>query len=170
MIDRKDPVFRQQVLVSQIIVFAMSSGVLMFGLIVHFFIGPAEAEEPANPWFARGALLAGLFAVVAHRVLGSAVASGAAKVLPVEESAAQTRLFQAHQTGLIVSLALLEGAAFLCLVFYGFVDGDQTLLGMAILLWLAILVRLPFAWQVAGWIDQRMRTHRELTALRADSN
>lgn len=150
--------FQQQLTTMRIIVFALSMGLLTFGFVVNAFIGPADppADEGSKmlAWFG---LLLGLVALVVHRFVGSMVAGAAARNLPDDEHAAKRQLMLGHQSGLIVSVAILEGAAFCCLLFYGFIVGEPMLMAMAGLLFFAILIKFPFPDGVRAAIDDRYR-------------
>ena len=160
MNDEPNDAFKKQTLVMQVIVGAAAMGVLVFGMIVAVVLGPADTGEDAPRVVAQVALLAALAALVGHRIIGSVVASAPAKGATDGGAADPSRLVGAYQTGLIVSLAMLEGAAMLCLVVYGFLYGDQWLLAMAGLLLMAILVKFPFAWKVQNWIEQQSSAER----------
>lgn len=156
----------QQVLTMRIILVAMSMGLLVFGFIVNTVIGPADAaNDETSQALSYVGLCLGLGGLVLHRLVGSFVAGSAAKDLPVDESAARKQLLAGYQTGFIVSLALLEGPAFVCLVFYGFVVGERILIMMAGLLWMAMVIKFPFPDGVEAQIVQRLRTAEDRKAL-----
>lgn len=154
--------FDQQLLTMRLIIGALAMGLLVFGVVVNVVLGPADPpNDDALRMFVWGALCVGLVALVLNRVVGSMVAGGAAKHLPADEEAAKQQVIAGHQAGLIVSAAILEGAAFFCLIVYAFLAGDRMLVMMAGLLWMSILIKFPFANGVIAQVDNRLRLARE---------
>lgn len=150
----------------QMIVVSLAMGLLMFGAVVNFVFGPADPpEDEASRLMAWCVLAAGLAALVVHRVVGSMIAGQSAKDLSADDDEARRQLMVGHQTGLIISCAILEGAAFLCLIFYAFIVGEPVLLAMAGLLWMALVIKFPFATGVSAQIDHRLRRAREERSL-----
>lgn len=131
--------------VMQIITLAMAMGVLAFGVVAVLLIRPEVAAEPMIAYVA--------FALA----IPLAIASFIVPRLVVNSQPATVESFQ---TGLIVGLALVEGAAFLNLVAY-LIEGQVYSLGMAAILLALMLIRFPTTAGVSDWIEQRTRQQRE---------
>jgi len=132
--------------VMQIITLAMAMGVLMFGLTVLLVMRPEEADQ--EPF-------------IAYLGFGLAIPAAIASfVVPRIITNSQSPTTETYQTGLIIGLALLEGAAFLNIMAY-MIEGTIYSLGVAAVLLVLLLARFPTVVGVSDWIEQRTRRQRE---------
>jgi hypothetical protein len=178
-----DPDFRRcvgmMVQVMQIIVFALTLGVVFFGVTVVVARGvPAEAFRANGPllgWIAVG-FTAAILAVrpVALAVMTAAARKGKATNFGTGAHAASAppfirelqqrlpmvaRWIQAYQTRLIVGCALLEGAAFFNLVAC-FAEPWIGNLAVAGVLVSMLLLQFPTRDRVVDWVGQQIRQSR----------
>lgn len=133
----------------QIITVAMAKGVLLFGLVVYFAMRPdGVAPNPLLQYI--GYLLAVVTATLSF-------------VVPRVITNSQSPTPETYQTGLIIGLALLEGAAFFNVIAY-MIEGQPLSLGVAAILAVMILVRLPTIGGVEDWIESRRRQQSDREA------
>jgi hypothetical protein len=159
----------QQLMTMRIIAGALCIGVAVFAVIV-LALKPSEAEEP---FLAFLALLVSVACVVAAALLPRMVArSGrhvsadgpagqppAASRSDANQVELVTRAMAVHQTRLIVSLAILEGAAFFNLVAY-MIEGQLVSVAVAFVLWVLMLVQFPSRPRTEGWVADEVRNAR----------
>jgi hypothetical protein len=155
----------RQLATMRIIAGALCAGVLIFTGIV-LVLEQGAAEEPVLAFVAIlvsvGAVLA---AVWVPRMIGAparvapADAPAGERNSALPESDQTQRVSQAlarYQTRLIVSLAMLEGAAFLNLVAY-MVEGQMVNVAVALVLWLLMLLQFPSRARTENWIAGQLR-------------
>ena len=182
-LERAAAELKSVVMLMRIIVFALATGATMFLFIVITLTDPKElmavpaGSDPAL-WIPIGE---GVLALVLSRVVPALITrqmrarlvagqlefpADAARP-PLAEVGDAGKLAMIYQTQLIVSCALLEGAAFLCAIIAMVLHGGLPALGMAIVLVLAILVKFPSPLGVASWIarqTEQVETDRTLSA------
>jgi len=120
-------------------------------------VNPAPLRgQPAAP--NRGApletvgLVSGLAAIVVQGIAGRSIAAAGVKTALAADGDRVESLAGAYQTGLVVSLAINEGAAFLNLIAYMFSPNPWNL-AMAGLLILANATKFPTVNRVITWVD-----------------
>lgn len=151
----------KQINVLRIIIAAMAMGALVFGVVVNAVLPPAGGAEPEDGLMTKVGLVIGLIALLAHRTIAALVLAKGLGSLPADEEAARSRLMTAKTTSTIVACAMLEGALFLNLVVYGFLEGQPVSMAMAALQWLAIALRFPLPGSLETWMDAELRAARE---------
>lgn len=161
----------------QIIVGALCLGVLSF-LIVVLVIGSAKPQDQDSEPFltylavgmAVGAIVVSIF--LPSIILRSSPANTAnpvvddARLVGANGMASENigRFAQLYQTQLIIRCAILEGAAFFCLVGYMI---EQQMFGLvaAVVLLLVMLANFPTRSRVESWIDARLIEKEQLQQL-----
>lgn len=151
----------QQINTLRIIVGAMAMGLLVFGVVVNAAFGPAGGPDAANGPMTKIGLVVGLVALLSHRTVSSFVLAQGIRGLPPDEDAARSQLMAARIPSTIVACAIVEGAAFLNLIVYGFLDGQPVSMAMAAILWLAIMTKFPLPGTLENWMDRELRTARD---------
>lgn len=152
----------------QIIVAALVNGVVIFGVIVLIIGGePDENKSPLLTYIAVGYAICSLAgAAVIPRFIGTqrlrSVAHGeerpsaADTVSPPAEIEDLGSLLGVYQTRTIIRCAILEGAAFLCLVSYLIEHQLITVLAAAVLL-AAILISFPTLNGTQRWLANQQK-------------
>lgn len=150
----------------QIIVGALALGIINFLLIVVFVIRPQALGGPAGEtlltYLSLGvAAVAVAASFIVPMVLGgsmrnslpdsstasnTAAAKGDANILP---------LVQVYQTLLIIKCAILEGAAFFCLIAH-MIERQTITLAIAGVLLLVLLAQFPLRSRVEAWIESEL--------------
>jgi hypothetical protein len=159
----------------QIIVAALSAGVITFLAIV-FFIRPPDQSSFQAPgegvilmWvgLVLGLLLIGLRFVIPNVIERSALASATDRARYAMTTGDETSnggvelaLFSVFQTRTIVAGSLLEGAAFLNVTMY-LIEGHAISIFMAVVCIAGIVLAFPTASSVAAWMEPHLRTMRE---------
>jgi hypothetical protein len=149
------------VLVSQIISFALIGGVVMFAAIA-FLIGPNQpGGGPLVAYLAAG--FAGIALVLQAFVPALVVSANRNSYLnsqprqdPRDRAEAETRLMPLFQTKHIIRMALLEGAAFFCLVAY-LVSGLLWLYAIVAALVALMVVSLPTRSALDHWLEEQLQ-------------
>lgn len=157
----------------QIIVCAMAMGVIMFMAVVTFeFSQNANVAKPATPVVTYAAIavavgagaawliLPGLIAGRLHRSLagGRYPTSGLAANVPnAAELGDVAPLAAIYQTRTIISVALLEGAAFMAIVAF-MLERQHVAIGIALLFLLLILSHFPTLSRLEAAIDHDATT------------
>lgn len=167
----------QQVRTMQIIVLAMIVVPLIFAGVV-LAIGSQAPQEPAPirgevipkgdglVVIERLALLVGLVALVAQQWMGRFVTGQAIKNLTLRAMHEPERLGEAYLTGLVVSGAINEMAAFLNLIAY-MQSQSKLNLGMALVLIASTAIKWPWLDKVADWARDTAERLREEAAQRS---
>lgn len=151
--------------VSQIIVAAMVTGTLLFaGVVLTVFVDHEEVAE--NGVMSSVGLVLGLFALMAQSVVSKSAANAGVRGWMKRGGESLAALAPIHQVKTIIAAAICEGAAFVNLIFYGFLDPSPWLLAMAGLLILATATKFPTVGGVADWCRRQARSARENAALR----
>ncbi len=164
MSDESDPSVARHlgpsVRIVQIITFALLQGAFLFGCIALFLnSGDINGVPSLLTWVAVG--VSGLMVVnhfVVPRIIAGAMirnlaANGLAGKTLEEKATLVMGVFQSQH---IIGCAMLEGAAFLCLVVY-LVESTQYALGCAVLLLCIIAARFPTTSGVQFWVENRIR-------------
>ncbi|MEO2019784.1 MAG: hypothetical protein ABGZ53_36085 [Fuerstiella sp.] len=144
----------------KIITFAMVMSVLVFmGVALAINKGAIDGEPEIMSWIGIG--MAGLM-IVNHVVLPNVVAKAASNKVNAEEFRAADEatkfllVFPAFQTRHIVASAMLEGAAFMNLVFYMMTEYVGNIAAAAVLVVLLAL-RFPTVSAAEFWVQDRTR-------------
>jgi hypothetical protein len=159
----------QAVRTFQIIVGALTMGLLTFAAITYFLRAGKPPAAPAIPWFIplgfAGAGLVAARLIPASLDAGSCRAatqgwpeSGEPKAEQVEASRAS--LLMAYQTRTIIRCALLEGPGFFCLISY-MTGGDVSSLFLGLALAAAVASNFPTATRVEAWVETQLDRARE---------
>jgi hypothetical protein len=144
--------------VLQIIVAAMSAGVLMFALVTNLIHPWAQSTMDISMLPLLGAA-ASFFSIILSFVLPALAANSTPKISDDDSPAQQQKLVSnaagVFLTGRIIRLALLEGGCFLNLVVYLLEESRLSLIAVAIGLFLLIL-SFPTASAMRSWLDARV--------------
>jgi hypothetical protein len=142
----------------QIIVGALILGVANFAAIVVFMSRPGQAP-PANDrlltYLSAGCAVVSVLAsfIVPRLMAGPVRKSMASAEKP--DNASVRPLAQVFQTLLIVRCAILEGAAFFCLVAF-MLEHDMIALAAAGLVTLLLAAQFPTASRLEAWIENEL--------------
>lgn len=154
--------FDQQLRVMQIIAVALMMGVLMFlGVVLVMTQGDIFGQGNPGMLTMIAAGFAGLM-IVNHLVVPALVTKAQLNKLNSEESGpkdsdnTKDSLLAIYQTQLIITLALLEGAAFFNLISV-MIEHHVISLIAAILLLGLMAVRFPSRTKVSWWVQDRLR-------------
>jgi hypothetical protein len=156
--DNADP--RQLVKTMQIICVALMVAVVTFlGIVVYLRFG--KGMPPGNGMPMMSYMAAGMAAimivgrVIAPMVITTGMLKQAISLRPIEDIR-KLDLYGIYQTKMIVSQALLEGAAFFNLVAY-MTEGQSWSLGIVAVLLAVMAVGFPTFEKVDGWADDQLR-------------
>lgn len=162
----------------RIISAALISGVVVFLVVVVFVI---KKDPPQGlPLLTYVALAFGVLALVFAFIIPGFVGGSIKQALidgkrvelpaqfrPPEEVGIVGNLLFLFQTRLIISCALLEGAAFFNLIAH-MIERQQVSLAMVGLLLGAMIVRFPTQARLESWVTDEIRSIDELRSLRLD--
>ena len=150
----------------QIIAVALPLGVLMFfGVAVFIVYGGGNPRPAAANGLPMVSIMAGIFLAITGSL--SFVMPGIMTQAALKQIAAggepydATRLVVLKQTTMIVSMALLEGAAFFALVAF-IIEHQPAVLAVPALALTGMLMRFPTENSVRNWIEQQERRVLEL--------
>lgn len=155
-----------RVRIMQIIAFALICGVMGFFGIATWMQATNPPPPPPQPILTYVGFAAAAIMLVAHLIVPEIVASVGLKRIGQEKRAVASPspypplpgvtgpLVALYQTRLIVRFAMLEGAAFFCLIAYQ-IEGQWPILALVGVLVLAMLVRFPIISGVQAWIEQQ---------------
>lgn len=164
----------------QIIVGALSGGVLFFLAIVLLMVNRGALAGPVNdPLLTYVAAIFALVAFIAWAVLpgilagrmrqsivdGSTLHSSTMRVPNAKELGDVLPLTIAYQLRLILGCALLEGAAFFCLIAY-LIERQQASLIVAAVLLLLLFSQIPSVARVESWVEGELTAVNQLRAMR----
>lgn len=143
----------QTVLTTQIIALALMMGIVFFG-VVALFIG--MNKQPGDPAIAIIAAVFALFATVAAMFVPSRVAAGrtaqqAIGNIQSAETRERARLAVIYQTRMIITFALLEGAALFNLIAY-IIAVQWWSFAIACGLLVMMALSFPTRQRIDGWI------------------
>ncbi len=144
--------------VSQIIAGALVMGVVFFLAIVLVIIRGDLAGLPNAGILTTIATGFGVLMIVNHMILPSIVVRqmiGKAMEQTTSSDARIDRLGDAFRTQLIISIALLEGAAMFSLVTL-IVEKNVAAMGMSILLIILMIVRFPTQTKLLWWVQDKL--------------
>jgi hypothetical protein len=164
-----DDELRSAAFTSQIIVLALATGVIVFGVIAFFLSFQLDESDAGILVYAMAALAAA--AVLARMLAPALIAARARKAIAAgmwrpagqAQAIAETlrgRLAEVYLTKTIVGSALLEGAAFANLVAY-LLTGRTFSAAISALLLVGILLGFPTGDRVAAWVDGQQRLIEE---------
>lgn len=150
----------------RIIVGALALGILNFLLVDVFVLQPqAQASVAAQPILTYFAVGAAALAVVASFIVPIVLAGPLRRSLPDLSTASKTAgaigdvsvmpLAQVYQTALIIRCAIIEGAAFFCLIAHVIERQTITLAAAGVLL-LVLLTQFPTRSRVEAWIESEL--------------
>ena len=152
--DEQFQIVRPKLVILQIIVAAMSVGVLVFALVTNFVTPWVESTMDISMLPLLGAA-ASFFSIILAFVLPALAANSVPKNSDDEPS--DQRLPAAanvFMTGRIIRVAILESGCFLNLVVYVLEKSRLSLIAVAILLFL-LLLSFPTAFAMRRWIEAR---------------
>jgi hypothetical protein len=140
-----------QARVLQIIVFAMVSGVVIFG---GFLIVTGSLQKPPEGTLLSYAAVGFSFvALVLHVVIPAAIERAAIANQPV--GSGPEALLGVYFTRTIIAAALLEGAAFLTLVAV-MIEHQPWILGATAVLIVLMLLQFPSRTRMEHWLESRL--------------
>jgi len=150
----------------QIIVGALAVGIINFLLVVVFVIRPQAQGAPAGELLLTylavgGAVVAVIVSLIVPIVLAGSMrktmpdSSVDSKTASAKENAIILPLVQVYQTLLIIKCAILEGAAFFCLVTH-MIERQTITLATAGVLLLVLLAQFPMRSRVEAWIESEL--------------
>lgn len=151
---------RQMVWTMQVICGGLMMGVMTFlGIAVFLHIEKGAQPAPATPIVAYMAAGMAALTIIVRLVISSPVVKSGIKqitaIRPVNDIQ-KLDLYGVYQTKMIVSCALLEGAAFFNLVAF-IIDGQLWTLGIVAVLLALMVVGFPTFERVDGWADDQLR-------------
>ena len=152
----------------QIIASALIAGVLMFGgvaSVIVFGQAPAAQQGPngANVLVYLSSAMAAMQVVLSFVVPNLVSASGVKGIAKMAQDGTSTgpkelmgRLMGVAQTRMIIAMALLEGAAFFCLI--SFISTKSTTPPAVVsVLVMVMTVHFPTKLRVANWLEDQQR-------------
>lgn len=143
---------------TQIVAGALVMGVLVFmGVVLVLIQGNVQGADKAGmlTWISGG--FAGLM-IMNHLLVPGIVVRQMVVAMQRESLTPEARIDRLggmFRTQLIITLALLEGAAMFCLVTV-IVEKNVVSLGMAVLLIILMAVRFPGPSRLAWWVQERL--------------
>lgn len=140
----------------QIIVGVLALGVLNFLAVVLFITGTSQDQPKTEPFLsyigAAGAALVIVVSMLVPRLMGAS----ARRSFSAEAKSTSVRpLASAYQTLLIIRCALLEGAAFFCLVAHLLERQPIALVAAGVLL-LVLVANFPTASRLEAWVETEL--------------
>lgn len=156
----------------RIIVFAQIVGVLLFTGFVFFMLAPgedaapgADAADNALPLMTVMAMGFLFMAATARFVLIPVLTVAqrrqfAARAENLSPDERKTALLPMYQTLTIISVAILEGAAFFAAIAY-MLEGHPLTLVCVLILVTGILLHFPSRGRVESWVDGQLRRAEE---------
>jgi hypothetical protein len=152
----------------QIIVGALAFGVVNFLVVALWIVLSGNDPPVVPPSLTYVAIGAAVIAVVASFVVPSIIAGPLKRQMATDESASSlpvvTRHAAVYQTMLIIRCAILEGAAFFCLVSY-LVEHHIAGPVAATLLLLVIVAQIPTHSRLESWIEYALVESNQLGQL-----
>lgn len=152
----------QRIRIMQIIVAAMAMGIVSFMGIALFIRLAQQQPGPGLPHITYIALGYFPIALLLQAILPNMMSRRPQTPERLDELARNSdaahrgagSLCVRYQTMLIISLAIIEGAAFLALIAY-IIDGNMLTLFVAAILLGVMLAKFPSAARVERWIDEQ---------------
>jgi hypothetical protein len=148
----------QRVRVLQIVSLALMQGILIFGAIVIWMnLENKPADKPVMVWIG---LVIAVMAVVVRTIVGSFLRTGSRNAIDrtvwdeLSPQKQDAQLIGSMQAGQIIEFAILEGAAFVNLVFYLLEKQTISLFVVGGLLGL-MAVAFPTGAKVDQWVDSQ---------------
>lgn len=148
--------------VMQIITGALMMGLIMFGVIANVLVFGGEGLKDKPPLECIVPLMAVGFAVliiINHFIVPETVINTSINTLKGQvelNEITKGHFFPIFQVGLIIRLALLEGAGFFNLVAF-IIDKQWWSLAVVALLLALMAIRFPTMGQVDAWAEDRLR-------------
>ncbi len=173
----QEELISQTVRTSQIIAFALISGVLIFAFVI-VLTGLANDEPPETPLVSIVGFVFAAVSVLVAPIVSKAIAAMMRRTA-LSGKQTRSRQFQEQQkkfgsfglivgsylTKQIVRRALLEGAAFMNLIAY-IIDAQSLNLALAIFLALAMLFDFPSRDRLERYVREQMNVIEQLKTLR----
>ena len=154
----------------QIIASALIAGVLMFGGVASFLVfGNAQAAQPgagpngSNLLIYLSSAMAAMQVVLSIVVPNLVSASGVKDVAKMAQDGTSTgpkeligRLMGVAQTRMIIAMALVEGAAFFCLISF---ISTKSIIPAAVVagLLMVMAIHFPTKMKLANWLEDQQR-------------
>lgn len=153
-------VFKKRMITLQIIHLALLLGVAVFGVVV--LVLPASDRAPGNLMFSYVAVASAAGSLVMSGVVSAMMARGLVQQKLSATPVGKKRrlgeflvpLCEVYTTRNIVRMAILEGAAFFCLVAYQ-IEHQWWTVAVAAVLWLWMLVSFPTLGRVEQWCREQ---------------
>jgi hypothetical protein len=153
---------RQALRAMQIIVASLAFGVVSFFVVVLFIVPPAGGNRPANNLFLTylgvGVAIVGL---AVWFFLPNLIARQARKSVLAGDA---RRIVGNYQTQLIIGCALLEGFAFMNLVFY-MIEHQPVSLVVAVVFLVILLAQIPTLNRLERWVESELTAIDQLRQL-----
>lgn len=156
----------KRVLTMRIIVATLLAGIVGFAVLAVAFRMLGNVQAPPGNMVPM-LLVVGLAFTVANAVTylivpGKIIKSALRRLVASEPAKAEAvqfaiKLCEVYQTQLIVGAALLEGTAFLWLMFF-MLSGEWFMLGFVVAAVVLLGLRFPSADQLARWLDQQQES------------
>ena len=145
----------------QIIAFAMIVGVAGFAVVcLAVTWAKPPSAQPLFSYIATGvaALLFVMRFVVPGVVTRTQIQQSLTpeKLSRIDDDEKRRFLYGAYQAGLTIEYAMLEGAAFFCLVAY-MIEASQIPLAAAGVLWVSMLLTFPTKARVDDWVQDQFQ-------------
>jgi hypothetical protein len=157
----------------QIIVGALAIGIINFlGVIFALDLDLSAQGVPASPpWLSYAAVGGSVVAVILSLIVPVFFSKQAEQSLATPnaaelDSTAVRKAAQIYQAQLMVRCALVEGAAFFCLVAY-MLERQTASVITAVVLLVVILLHIPSSSRIEAWIEQRLFEANQLRQLRS---
>ncbi|TWT46451.1 hypothetical protein Pla111_15470 [Botrimarina hoheduenensis] len=148
----------------QVIVLGLAASPTLFAFITLFLkLNPLGAD--AQSMLVTIALVVGLVGMIFQQILGDLVRNASVRSLGAVAIDEPAKLAGSYVSGLLVSCALCEGAAFINLIAFMITRAPLTL-AMGLLLVLASALKFPTIGRVAAWARGEARRLAEIAALR----
>jgi hypothetical protein len=150
----------------QIIVGALAIGVLNFEVIALFIVMSSKDPAVDPPRMTYAALVAAAVAFLASALVGTFLVGRMKQQIAVAQATTRDNLdirryAATYQTLLIIRCAILEGAAFFCLVSF-MIEHHIGGVILATLLLLAILAQFPTLSRLESWIETELVATEQL--------
>jgi hypothetical protein len=151
---------------AQIVVGALALGVINFSAVVLFMSLTNHRGEVAPPNLTHAAIIASCFAIIAAFAIPMFIA-GAMGQSAANASAQATSLSVARRLAnvyfklLVIRCAILEGAAFFCLVSY-MIESNRLSMVVASILLIILLMQFPTTSRVEDRIETQLANLRQL--------
>lgn len=154
----------------QIIVVAIFSGAATFlGIALALGSGISSDEWLLSYLALAAAFVCALLAIIIPSMIVAQLTRVERQEEPLPNSSPETKdpfasLLALNQTRIIVRTAILEGAAFLCIIAY-FSEGHRITVVAAVALLVLILLQFPTLFGVEAWVTRELESREQLRQL-----